>query len=129
MVMNAAEAEALIATRDRTGRLLVVAFPGSLSPAGPRRGADDRRAARSGRILNVDAVVWQDWAVNTAGTWRQDPALSGGGFLFDTGAHMLNTVADLAGEESPRSPPGSRTTAARSTSGAWSWPASPPARW
>ena len=32
MVMNAAEAEALIATRDRTGRLLVVAFPGSLSP-------------------------------------------------------------------------------------------------
>src|SRR5262245_24858238 len=32
MVMDAAEAEALIATRDRTGRLLVVAFPGSLSP-------------------------------------------------------------------------------------------------
>ena len=25
--------------------------------------------------------------------------LSGGGFLFDTGAHMLNTVADLAGED------------------------------
>jgi predicted dehydrogenase len=25
--------------------------------------------------------------------------LSGGGFLFDTGAHMLNTVSDLAGED------------------------------
>ena len=35
----------------------------------------------------------------TEGTWRQQPALSGGGFLFDTGAHMLNTVADLAGED------------------------------
>ena len=35
----------------------------------------------------------------TTGTWRQDPALSGGGFLFDTGAHMLNTIADLAGED------------------------------
>jgi predicted dehydrogenase len=27
------------------------------------------------------------------------PALSGGGFLFDTGAHMLNTVADLANQD------------------------------
>ena len=27
------------------------------------------------------------------------PELSGGGFLFDTGAHMLNTVADLVGED------------------------------
>ncbi len=52
-----------------------------------------------GALLNVDALVWQDWAVQTAGTWRQDPAISGGGFLFDTGAHMLNTVADIAGEE------------------------------
>ena len=52
-----------------------------------------------GALLNVDALVWQDWAGQTAGTWRQDPAISGGGFLFDTGAHMLNTVADIAGEE------------------------------
>ena len=52
-----------------------------------------------GALLNVDALVWQDWAEQTAGTWRQDPAISGGGFLFDTGAHMLNTVADIAGEE------------------------------
>ena len=25
--------------------------------------------------------------------------MSGGGFMFDTGAHMLNTVADLVGED------------------------------
>ena len=35
----------------------------------------------------------------TVGSWRQRPELSGGGFLFDTGAHMLNTVSDLAGED------------------------------
>ena len=28
--------------------------------------------------------------------------MSGGGFLFDTGAHMLNTVSDLAGEDFAR---------------------------
>ena len=32
MVLNAAEAESLIRTRDRTGKLLVVAFQGGLSP-------------------------------------------------------------------------------------------------
>jgi predicted dehydrogenase len=98
MVMTATEAEALIATRDRTGRLLVVGFQGSLSPrvrAAARMIAD----GALGAMLNVDAVVWQDWAVNSLGTWRQDPVLSGGGFLFDTGAHMLNTVCDLAGED------------------------------
>ena len=98
MTMTAAEAEALIATRDRTGRTLMVAFQGTLSP----RGGEARRLLHSGElgpILNISAVVWQDWATNTAGTWRQEPEASGGGFLFDTGAHMLNTVTDLAGED------------------------------
>ena len=98
MVMDATQAEALIATRDRTGRLLVVAFPGSLSPQ-VRAAARMVASGEVGALLNIDALVWQDWALQTAGTWRQDPALSGGGFLFDTGAHMLNTVADIAGQE------------------------------
>jgi predicted dehydrogenase len=98
MVMNAAEAKALIGTRDRTGRLLVVAFPGSLSPQ-VRAAARMIASGEVGALLNVNAMVWQDWALQTTGTWRQDPAASGGGFLFDTGAHMLNTVTDIAGQE------------------------------
>ena len=35
MVMNAEEATALISTRDRTGRLLVVVVPGQPVAAGP----------------------------------------------------------------------------------------------
>lgn len=98
MVMTAAEAEALIETRDRTGRTLMVAFQGTAST----RGTEARRLLRSGelgQILNISAVVWQDWATNTAGSWRQQPEAAGGGFMFDTGAHLLNTVADLAGED------------------------------
>jgi len=98
MVMTAAEAEALIETRDRTGRTLMVAFQGTAST----RGTEARRLLRSGelgQILNISAVVWQDWATNTAGSWRQEPEAAGGGFMFDTGAHLLNTVADLAGED------------------------------
>ena len=97
MVMTAAEAHSLIETRDRTGRLLVVAFQGSLSPQ-IRLASRLLRANEFGRILTINGVVWQDWGPLTVDTWRQEPALSGGGFLFDTGAHLLNTIADLAGE-------------------------------
>lgn len=97
MVMNAEEARDLIATRDRTGRLLVVAFPGSLSPQ-IRTAVELIRSGEFGTILNINAMVWQNWNSGTVGTWRQQPELSGGGFLFDTGAHMLNTVTDLVGE-------------------------------
>jgi predicted dehydrogenase len=98
MVMTAGEAEALVATRDRTARLLFVAFPGSLSPQ-VRTAARLVASGQVGALLNVSATVWQDWDAHTAGTWRQEPSLAGGGFLFDTGAHMLNTVSDIAGED------------------------------
>lgn len=98
MVMNGTEAKALIEVRDRTGKLLVVAFPGSLSPQ-IRKAGQILRGGKAGRLLSISATVWQDWGPGTVGSWRQVPEISGGGFLFDTGAHMLNTVVDLAGEE------------------------------
>jgi predicted dehydrogenase len=98
MAMNAVEAQSLIDTRDRTGRLLLVAFPGSLS-AKIRTAVGLLRSGELGRIESISAVAWQNWGALTVGTWRQDPDQSGGGFLFDTGAHMLNTVCDLAGED------------------------------
>jgi predicted dehydrogenase len=98
MVLNATQASDLIKTRDRTGRLLVVAFPGSLSPQ-IRAAATLYKAGKLGSLQSISATVWQNWGDVTAGTWRQQESLSGGGFLFDTGAHMLNTVVDLAGEE------------------------------
>ncbi len=97
MVTNAQEARSLIETRNRTGRLLVVAFQGSLSPE-IRLAAKMLRSGELGQILTISAMVWQNWKEITADTWRQNPTLSGGGFMFDTGAHLLNTVTDLAGE-------------------------------
>jgi predicted dehydrogenase len=98
MVMNADEARSLMETRDHTGRLLAVAFNGSLSPE-IREAVRLLRSGEMGDLLSISATIWQRWGPGTEGKWRQDPAISGGGFMFDTGAHMLNTVADLAGEE------------------------------
>ncbi len=98
MVMNAAEALSLMATRDRSGKLLVVAFQGGLSPQ-IRAAARMIQSGELGELLNVTGMVWQGWKEATIGTWRQIPAVAGGGFLFDTGAHMLNTLCTLVGED------------------------------
>lgn len=98
MVMNADEARKLIRLRDKTGRRVMVAFPGSLSPAIQKAKQLIARGA-IGEINSISACTWQAWKKNTAGTWRQIPEISGGGFLFDAGSHMINTVVDLVGED------------------------------
>ena len=98
MVMNAQEALSLIETRNRTGSLLVVAFQGGLSPQ-VREVARLIASGELGELLNVTGMVWQGWKKGTIGTWRQVPEIAGGGFLFDTGAHMMNTVCTLVGED------------------------------
>lgn len=97
MVLNVAEAHKLMQARDQSGRLLTIAFNGSLSPA-IRRAHTLLHSGELGKILNISATVWQNWKMFTENTWRQIPEVAGGGFTFDTGAHLLNTVADLVGE-------------------------------
>ena len=98
MVMNEKEALNLINIRNKTGKLLVVAFPGSLSPAVHR--AKELLAKNSiGRVTQIAALIYQNWRKAQTGKWRQVPAISGGGFLFDTGSHMINTVVDILGDE------------------------------
>jgi predicted dehydrogenase len=98
MVMNGREAVRLIRLRKKAGKLLVVAFPGSLSPA-IKKAKALIAAGRIGRVNAVAAQINQQWRRGPAGKWRQDPAISGGGFLFDTGSHLINTVIDLVGED------------------------------
>lgn len=98
MVMNATEAEDLIRISEATNRLLVVAFQGGLSPQ-VREAARLIQSGELGELLNVSGTVWQNWKGLSANTWRVQPHMSGGGFLFDTGAHMLNTVCTLVGQD------------------------------
>ncbi len=98
MVTTAAEAENLIAVSQRMQRLLVVAFPGSLSPY-VRTAVAMLRSGELGNVLSMSGVSWENWRTPNLGTWRQQPEIAGGGFFFDTGAHMLNTLTDLAGED------------------------------
>jgi len=98
MVMNEREALDLIEARDKSGKLLVVAFPGSLSPA-IQKSKELLSQNSIGEVSQVSALIYQNWRKAQAGKWRQLPEISGGGFLFDTGSHMLNTVVDILDDE------------------------------
>src|SRR5205085_5717220 len=60
MVVTAQEATSLIDVRDKTGKLLVIAFNGSLSPQ-VRTASKMLRSGELGEILNIVAYVWEDW--------------------------------------------------------------------
>lgn len=98
MVTTVAEAETLIAAQKKSGVTVVTAFQGGLSPLV----IDTRKRALSGEfgeLIAISGMIWESWAGNYAGHWKQEPEISGGGFMFDTGAHMMNTVCLLANSD------------------------------
>ena len=47
----------------------------------------------------ITAEITQNWLERFADEWRTDPDLSGGGFLYDTGSHLLDGVLWTTGLE------------------------------
>src|SRR5262245_56191982 len=74
-----------------SGKLLAITFqaPHSREFAYLAR---ERDAGRLGKMQLVTCSLAQGWLKGTAGKWRQDPALSGGGQMYDSGAHALNVL-------------------------------------
>ncbi|AIF99745.1 conserved hypothetical protein [Alteromonas sp. 38] len=95
MVTSVDEANRLIAAQESSGKALVVAYQGGLSPL-VQQLKQDILANTYGELVSITASIWENWATTYAGHWKQIPAVSGGGFMFDTGAHMMNTVSMLA---------------------------------
>ena len=85
---QARELERLVAA---SGRILVVGYNTPSTPAF-RYLRELVRAGTLGKLELVDGFLSQNWRTNTTGTWRQDPALSGGGQAYDSGSHLLNSV-------------------------------------
>ena len=85
---QARELERLVAA---SGRTLVVGYNTPSTPAF-RYLRDVVRSGRLGKLELVDGFLSQNWRAPNTGTWRQDPALSGGGQAYDSGSHLLNSV-------------------------------------
>ncbi len=85
----------LVDRDDRTDRTLMVGYQRHLQTSfrTARRRWDDATPNW------ITASITQDWIDDSAGTWRLDPDLSGGGFLYDTGSHVVDGVLWTTGLE------------------------------
>ena len=54
-------------------------------------------SGEAGEIQFIAGLNCQEWKVGTKGTWRQDPGLSGGGQLNDTGSHFVDIILYTTG--------------------------------
>ena len=94
MVTSSRDARMLQEKLDSTGLHLQVAFqaPFSAEFAYMR---DVLKKNGIGELQTITAVSCQGWRDVTRGSWRQDPALSGGGQMYDSGAHLFNAICYL----------------------------------
>jgi predicted dehydrogenase len=91
MVIDSTDARSLAEKVAETGKILAVGYNTSYTPAC----IYTRKAVRErslGRLEMVSGYLSQDWKRLTEGMWRHDPAQSGGGQAYDSGAHLLNTL-------------------------------------
>jgi predicted dehydrogenase len=89
MVTDSRQAEALIELAK--GRVFTIGYNTPCTPSFYWL----REAIRSGEFGRLQVVTgWmsQDWKRFTEGRWRQDPALAGGGMMYDSGAHLFNSL-------------------------------------
>ena len=93
MVTNSGHAQ-LAAQIKKTGRHFQVAFQ---SPFTAEFAYIRNVIANDGlgELQTISAHSHQGWRDFTRGTWRQQPKFSGGGQMYDTGAHLFNAIAWL----------------------------------
>lgn len=89
MVVKVSEAKKVIAAAKRTGKVVVVGYQRRFMPHF-RFIREQIVKGTLGELKFIEAFVGQGWQRGTANTWRQDPKLSGGGFLMDTGSHFVD---------------------------------------
>jgi len=97
MVTSSEHAYDLWKTAEGSGKVLGIAFN---APYTPKYGwvAGKRDAGELGAIRVVNGWLSQRWLYGTRGKWRQDPAMSGGGQMYDSGAHVFNGIMWLVND-------------------------------
>jgi predicted dehydrogenase len=91
MVTDSGQAHALAAKAAETGKLLVIGYNTPCTPEFKYL----RELVRSNELGTLETVsCWlaQNWKTGTANSWRQRPELSGGGQMYDSGAHLFNSL-------------------------------------
>lgn len=96
MVCTIGHAKKLIAKAEKSKRVLMLSYQRHFEPTF-RYMREQIAKGALGEIQFVQAIQSQEWLRLTRGTWRQDPALSGGGQINDSGSHLIDIVMWVTG--------------------------------
>ncbi|MFC6728450.1 Gfo/Idh/MocA family protein [Natronoarchaeum mannanilyticum] len=91
MVTTVDEAVALVAAADERDALVQVGYQRHVDPYY----VELRRLIEEGAVGTprmAHCHLQQDWLRDYARSWRGDPTLSGGGFLYDSGSHIMDAL-------------------------------------
>ncbi|MBD3180811.1 hypothetical protein GF312_00865 [Candidatus Poribacteria bacterium] len=91
MVTSAEHAYKIAEKVKETGKVFVIGYNTSCS-ANFYYLREQIRSGAFGKLELVIGYITQNWKKGTAGKWRQNPELSGGGQTYDSGAHLLNSL-------------------------------------
>jgi predicted dehydrogenase len=91
MVTDADQAYKLAEKVKETGKVFTIGYNTPCTPEF-RYLREIVRNKELGKLELVSGWLAQNWRNGTRGTWRQNPALSGGGQMYDSGAHLFNSL-------------------------------------
>ncbi|SDO43034.1 Predicted dehydrogenase [Paenibacillus sp. yr247] len=91
MTCSSEEAEQLIATAEKAGKVLQVSYQRHFQPEFLFI-RDAIANGEIGKLTSITASLYQEWKQGTTGLWRQVPELSGGGMLMDSGSHIIDVL-------------------------------------
>jgi predicted dehydrogenase len=86
MALTLAEADAMIAAADRSGKKLMVSFFEFFHPAF-KRAKEIYDQGLIGDVFFIKAIM--AWYIPSSNAWRFDPAIAGGGILMDGHVHHV----------------------------------------
>jgi len=91
MVTDSGQAHELAQAVKQKGKILTIGYN---TPCTPEFNylRNLVRTKELGKLETVTGWLTQNWKKGTTGSWRQDPALSGGGQMYDSGAHLFNSL-------------------------------------
>lgn len=96
MVCTVAHAKKIIAKARTSRRVMLVSYQRHYQ--GEFRYMRQMIAqGKLGTVQMISAFQGQNWMQGTTGKWRQDPKLSGGGQLNDSGSHLIDIILWITG--------------------------------
>ncbi|AZN41814.1 Gfo/Idh/MocA family protein [Paenibacillus albus] len=91
MVCSSEEAVQLIELSNQVGKVMQVSYQRHFQPEFLYI-KEAIESGEIGKLTSITASLYQEWRQGTPGSWRQNPALSGGGFLMDSGSHIIDVL-------------------------------------